>query len=29
LVHGTLQIVSAVEKGTRIQVVVPVLEEDE
>ena len=29
LVHGTLQIVSAVEKGTRVQVVVPVLEEDE
>jgi two-component system, NarL family, sensor kinase len=29
LVHGTLQIISAVGKGTRVQVVVPVLEEDE
>jgi two-component system sensor histidine kinase DegS len=29
LVHGTLKIFSAVEKGTRVQVVVPVLEEDE
>lgn len=29
LVHGTLQIESAVGKGTRVQVVVPVLEEEE
>jgi signal transduction histidine kinase len=29
LVHGTLQIISAVGKGTRVQVVVPVLEEED
>ncbi|MFI5247982.1 MAG: sensor histidine kinase [Nitrospirales bacterium] len=29
LVHGALQIISAVGKGTRVQVVVPVLEENE
>jgi signal transduction histidine kinase len=29
LVHGALQIISAMGMGTRVQVVVPVLEEEE